>query len=465
MRIPVTGAGLKTLRARVSPCLVAILAMMATVAGLVETSRAAPALAGAQADPVVNAGDTAWMLTSAALVLLMTPALAFFYAGMVRRKNVLNTLMLSLSAAGIIGVAWVIVGYSLAFAPPQGGLGAFVGGLDYLGLNGVGLKPGPGPLPQTVPHQAFMIYQSMFAIITPALISGAIVERMKFKAFLVFMLAWSLLVYAPVAHWFWGGGWLSQRGALDFAGGAVVHITAGASALVAALVVGQRREYRESALRPHNLPFTLLGAGLLWFGWFGFNGGSALSSGQLATAAFVNTHISGATAMLVWMLLDNLMRREMTALGAATGAVAGLAGITPAAGFVAPMSAVAIGAIISFVCYLSANWRAKSRLDDSLDAFAVHGVGGFCGMLLTGVFATSALKDVNSAAASGLIEGHSGLFLNQLIASVATAIYAMGVSFVLLKILDATMGLRVSDEEEHQGLDLVAHGEEAYGEV
>ena len=419
----------------------------------------------AQADAVVNAGDTAWMLTSAALVLLMTPALAFFYGGMVRQKNMLNTLMLSLAAAGVVGVAWVLAGYSLAFAPNEGTGASFIGGLGYLGLNGVGLAPGPQPLPQTVPHQAFMIYQAMFAIITPALISGAIVERMKFKTFLVFMLLWSLLVYAPVAHWFWGGGWLAKMGAVDFAGGAVVHITAGASALVAALVVGQRREYRTAALRPHNLPFTLLGAGLLWFGWFGFNGGSALSSGQLATAAFVNTHISGATAMLVWMLLDNWTRREITALGAATGAIAGLAGVTPAAGFVSPMGAMAIGAIISGACYLSANWRARSKLDDSLDAFAVHGVGGFCGMLLTGVFATAALKSVNPSATSGLLEGSAHLLAMQLVASVATALYAMIVSFVLLKILDATMGLRVGDEAEHQGLDLHAHGEEAYAEI
>lgn len=287
---------------------------------------------------------------------------------------------------------------------------------------------------------------------------------MKFNTFLVFMLLWGLLVYCPVAHWFWGGGWLQKMGALDFAGGAVVHITAGFSALVAALMVGPRLEYRIQPLRPHNLPFTILGAGLLWFGWFGFNAGSALSSGRLATAAFVNTNTAGATAMLMWMLLDQISRKEITALGAATGAIAGLAGVTPSAGYVSPLGAMAIGAIISGICYLSANWRAKSSLDDSLDAFAVHGVGGFFGTLLTGVFATSALSRINPAAKSGLLEGNFGTLATQMMACVVTALYAMGVSFVLLKVLGATMGLRVSAEDENRGIDMCAHGEEAYGE-
>ena len=412
----------------------------------------------AQADKVVNAGDTAWILISAALVLLMTPALAFFYAGMVREKNVLNTLLMSFGAAALIGVSWILGGYSLAFGEGN----SLVGGLEYFGLRGVGLDA--APLAPTVPHQAFMIYQAMFAIITPALISGAVVERMKFTTFMVFMLLWSILVYSPVAHWFWGGGWLQKMGAMDFAGGAVVHITAGFSALVAALMVGPRREYRVQPLRPHNLPFTILGAGLLWFGWFGFNAGSALASGQLATAAFVNTNTAGATAMLVWMLLDQISRKEITALGAATGAIAGLAGVTPSAGFVSPLGAVCIGAIISGVCYLSANWRAKSPLDDSLDAFAVHGVGGFCGTILTGVFATSALAGINTAAKSGLLEGRVETLVTQIVACVVTAIYAMFVTFVLLKILGATMGLRVSEEDENRGLDMCAHGEEAYAE-
>ncbi len=411
-----------------------------------------------QADKVVNAGDTAWILISAALVLLMTPALAFFYAGMVREKNVLNTLLMSFGAAALIGVSWILGGYSLAFSEGN----SFVGGLNFAFLSDVGLDA--APLAPTVPHQAFMIYQAMFAIVTPALISGAVVERMKFTTFMVFMLLWSVLVYSPVAHWFWGGGWLQKMGALDFAGGAVVHITAGFSALVAALMVGPRREYRVQPLRPHNLPFTILGAGLLWFGWFGFNAGSALASGQLATAAFVNTNTAGATAMLVWMLLDHISRKEITALGAATGAIAGLAGVTPSAGFVSPMGAVCIGAIISGVCYLSANWRAKSPLDDSLDAFAVHGVGGFCGTILTGVFATAALTSINPAAKSGLLEGRAETFFTQIVACLATAIYAMFITFVLLKILGATMGLRVSEEDENRGLDTCAHGEEAYAE-
>ncbi len=412
-----------------------------------------------QADKVVNAGDTAWILTSAALVLLMTPALAFFYGGMVRGKNMLNTLLMSFGAAAIIGVAWLLLGYSLAF----GEANPLCGGLQYFGLSGVGLNA--APLSPTVPHQAFMIYQAMFAIITPALISGAVVERMKFTTFMVFMLLWSLLVYSPVAHWFWGGGWLQKMGALDFAGGAVVHITAGFSALVCALVVGPRREYRVQPLRPHNLPFTLLGAGLLWFGWFGFNAGSAFSSGQLSTAAFVNTNTAGATAMLVWMLLDQMTRKEMTALGGATGAIAGLAGVTPSAGFVTPLGAMAIGAIISAICYASATWRAKSPLDDSLDAFAVHGVGGFCGTLLTGVFVTATLTSINPAAKAGWLEGNAQTFLTQVIACIVTAVYSMAVTFVLLKILGATMGLRVSEEDEHRGLDLCAHGEEAYADA
>lgn len=412
----------------------------------------------AQADKVVNAGDTAWILISAALVLLMTPALAFFYAGMVREKNTLNTLLMSFGAAAVIGVAWILGGYSLAFGEGN----PFIGGLNFVLLRGVGLDG--APLAPTIPHQAFMIYQAMFAIITPALISGAVVERMKFTTFMVFMLLWSLLVYSPVAHWFWGGGWLQKMGAMDFAGGAVVHITAGFSALVAALMVGPRREYRVQSLRPHNLPFTILGAGLLWFGWFGFNAGSALSSGQLATAAFVNTNTAGATAMLMWMLLDHISRKEITALGAATGAIAGLAGVTPSAGFVSPLGAMCIGAIISGICYMSANWRAKSPLDDSLDAFAVHGVGGFFGTILTGVFATSALAAINPAVKSGLLEGHIETVATQIVACLATAIYAMVVTFVLLKILGATMGLRVSEENEHRGLDMCAHGEEAYAE-
>jgi ammonium transporter, Amt family len=433
-------------------------AMLAVLAACPLFLSKAALAAPEQADKSVNSGDTAWILVSAAMVLLMTPALAFFYGGMVRAKNMLNTLLLSLGAAAIIGVAWLLLGYSLAFGEGN----PWCGGLQYFALRGVGLEG--APLASTVPHQAFMIYQAMFAIITPALISGAVVERVKFTTFMVFMLLWSLLVYAPVAHWFWGGGWLQKMGALDFAGGAVVHITAGFSALVCALVVGPRREYRVQPLRPHNLPFTLLGAGLLWFGWFGFNAGSALSSGQLSTVAFVNTNTAGATAMLVWMLLDQITRKEVTALGAATGAIAGLAGVTPSAGFVTPMAAVAIGAIISAVCYLSATLRAKSKLDDSLDAFAVHGVGGLVGTLLTGVFVTGALTSINAAARPGLLEGNFSTFTTQLVACAVTVVYSMAVTFVILKVLNAMMGLRVSEEDEHRGLDIAAHGEEAYAD-
>ncbi len=409
-----------------------------------------------------NTGDTAWMLTSSAFVLLMTPALAFFYAGMVRQKNALNTLMLSFGAAAIIGVAWVLAGYSLAFAPGN----PFIGGLGFLFLKDVGLDNSQSLSP-TIPHQCFMIYQAMFAIITPALISGAVVERIKFKTFMVFMLLWSLFVYSPVAHWVWGGGWLGSMGAMDFAGGTVVHVNAGFSALVAAIVLGPRRDYKVQQLRPHNLPFTLLGAGLLWFGWFGFNAGSAVASGQLATAAFVNTNTATAAAMLTWMLLDWITRKEVTALGAATGAVAGLVGITPAAGFVMPMGALALGAIVSAICYVSANWRAKSTLDDSLDAFAVHGVGGFTGAVLTGVFSASILatQKISPLALPGLLEGGVKTVITQIIAAGASAVYAMVVTFILLKILDATMGLRVSEEAEQRGLDLTEQGEEAYGEA
>lgn len=441
---------------RVAVSMAAMLALLGglAVAALAQAKEAAP--------PAIDKGDTAWMLTSAAFVLLMTPALAFFYAGMVRQKNALNTLMLSFAAAAVIGVSWVLVGYTLAFSPGNG----FIGGLDWIGLRGVGLESAPiAGTPLTIPHQAFMIYQAMFAIITPALISGSVVERIKFKTFLVFMFLWGLCVYCPVAHWVWGGGWLGKLGAMDFAGGTVVHVNAGFSALVAAIMVGQRRDYKVQPLRPHNLPFTLLGAGLLWFGWFGFNAGSALSSGQLATAAFVNTNTATAAAMLTWMLLDQITRKEMTALGAATGAVAGLVGITPAAGFVGPLGALALGAIVSGVCFCSANWRAKSKLDDSLDAFAVHGVGGFTGAVLTGVFATGALKAYNTAVVPGLLEGHPGTVVTQLIAAASAAVYAMVVSFILLKILDATMGLRVSEETEQRGLDEVEQGEQAYAET
>jgi Amt family ammonium transporter len=415
----------------------------------------------------IDTGDTAWMLASSALVLLMTPGLAFFYGGLVRSKNVLNALLMSMGAMAVLGVLWAVVGYSLAF----GGTGnPFVGSLEYLGLNGVGVTENypHAAAPQTIPHQAFMVFQMMFFIITPALISGALVERMKFSTYLLFIALWGLLVYCPVAHWVWHkDGWLFAKGVMDFAGGAVVHVNAGFAALAVCLALGPRKDYRKEPLRPHSLPLCLLGVGLLWFGWFGFNAGSAIASGSLATAAFVNTQLGAAAAMFTWMMIDQITRKEMTALGAGTGAVAGLVGITPACGFVSPMGALAVGAITSAVCYLSATLRAKSALDDSLDAFAVHGVGGFTGALLTGVFSTKLLADtkVNTAALPGLLEGNFSAFLNQFIGVAAVALYTFTISFVLCKVLQAVTNLRVSEEQEDRGLDISLHGEEAYAEM
>ena len=401
---------------------------------------------------MVNA-DVVWMLVSTALVLLMTPALGFFYGGMVRSKNALNTLMMSFAALGPVAVMWAVAGYSLAFSPGT----PFVGGFGYLGLRGVTLEA-----QGTIPHLLFMAYQGTFAIITPALISGAVVERMRFKAYLLFVVIWGLLVYAPVAHWVWGGGFLPPAAALDFAGGAVVHVNAAAAALVAAVVVGPRKDYGRRAMLPHSVPFTLLGAGLLWFGWFGFNAGSALGANGLASVAFVNTNTAAAAATLVWMILDQITKKEITALGAASGAVAGLVGITPAAGFVSPMGSIAVGGLTSLVCFFAANWRAKSKLDDSLDAFAVHGVGGATGAILTGIFCTTAY---NSASAKGLLEGNAGQLIIQLEATIATALYTMVMTFIILKVLGAIMGLRVDEESEERGLDIAEHGEEAYSAV
>jgi Amt family ammonium transporter len=413
-----------------------------------------------------DTGDTAWMLISAALVLLMTPALAFFYGGLVRSKNALNTLLMSFGAMALMGVLWVVCGYSLAFGGGGEGAHNFIGDLQLCFFNGVGLNSA-SELAPTIPHQLFAIFQGMFFIITPALISGSLVERVKFSTFMTFMALWGLLVYCPVAHWVWCGGWLGDWGVMDFAGGAVVHVNAGFAALAVAIALGPREGYGKRPLPPHSLPLCLLGAGLLWFGWFGFNGGSALSSGTLATAAFVNTQIGAASAMLVWMLIDQLRNKQMTALGAATGAVAGLVGITPACGFVSPAGAICVGALTSGVCYVSATLRAQSKLDDSLDAFAVHGVGGFVGAVLTGVFATGVLRaqGISPLALSGLLEGDFGVFLRQFGATATVAIYSFSVSFVLCKILQRVMELRVSPEAEHRGLDISLHGEEAYAEA
>jgi ammonium transporter, Amt family len=419
-------------------------------------SAVAPAASEVPAFPV-DSGDTAWILTSAALVLLMTPALAFFYGGLVRRKNMLSVLMQCFMLMGLITLQWVFFGYSLSFGPDVKGL---IGGLDWFGLKGVGLAPNPD-YAATIPHQAFMIFQAMFAIITPGLILGAFAERMKFSAFCVFSLLWATLVYNPVCHWVWGvGGFLRQDGALDFAGGAVVHINAGAAALAAALVLGKRRGYPKHMSPPHNLPFAVLGAGLLWFGWFGFNGGSALGSGALATNAFVVTHIAAATAGLAWALLDWVFNKHPTMLGTITGAVAGLVAITPAAGFVNPMGAVGIGVTVSMICYVFVAWvKPKAGYDDSLDAFGVHGVGGIWGAVATGLWAT---KSVNAAGADGLFYGNAGLLGVQIKAVLVTAVYSFVVSWILLKLVDWALGLRVSEQNERIGLDLTEHREAAY---
>ncbi|GAB4486114.1 MAG: ammonium transporter [Thermodesulfovibrionales bacterium] len=405
----------------------------------------------------IDPGDTAFVLISAALVMLMTPGLAMFYGGMVRRKNVLGTLMHSFVAIALVSVQWVLVGYSLSFGPDVHGL---IGNLDWIGLNSVGVEPNPD-YAATVPHLAFMIYQAMFAVITPALISGAFAERMKFSAFLVFTLLWSTLVYDPVAHWVWGvGGWLRNLGALDFAGGIVVHITSGISALAAALIVGKRKGYLREPMPPHNLPLTVLGAGLLWFGWFGFNAGSALSAGGLSTIAFVMTHIAAVTATLVWVVIEWLHRGKPTMFGAATGAIAGLATITPASGFVGAMGSMAIGACAGAVCYLSLNLKSRLRYDDSLDAFGVHGVGGILGTLGAGLFAQ---KAVNAAGNDGLFFGNPHQLFVQAGAIAVVAVFSFVVSAVLLTLIDVTIGLRVSEEEEVQGIDLTEHEESGYG--
>ncbi len=417
---------------------------------LVSEVQAAPAATG------VDPGDTSWLLISSALVMLMTPGLALFYGGMVRRKNVLGTIMQSFIALGVITIQWVLYGYSLAFGPD---IGAVIGSLKWIGLRGVGLEPFPD-YAATVPHQAFMVFQMMFAVITPALITGAIAERFKFKTYLVFLILWSTLVYDPLAHWVWGnGGWIKNLGALDFAGGLVVHISSGVAALAATLVVGRRRGYGEEPMPPHNLTMTLLGAALLWFGWFGFNGGSAVASGSLATSAFVVTHISTAAAALSWMIAEWAYRGNPTVLGAASGAVAGLVAITPASGFVGPLSAILIGLGAGVVCYLAINLKSKLGYDDSLDVVGVHGVGGTLGALATGLFAS---KAVNPAGSDGLFFGNPALLSQQALSVVVAWLYSFVVTWIILKILDRTMGLRVTDEHELHGLDLSQHGETGY---
>ncbi|MGO8763142.1 MAG: ammonium transporter [Desulfobaccales bacterium] len=405
----------------------------------------------------MNSGDTAFMLVSAALVMLMTPGLALFYGGMVRSKNVLGTIMQNFILLGLISVLWAIYGYSLAFGPD---VGHFIGNLSWAGLAGVGFEPFKA-YSETIPHQTFMIYQCMFAIITPALITGAFAERLKFSAFLVFMVLWFTLVYCPVAHWVWGdGGWLKNLGALDFAGGTVVHINAGIAALAAALVVGKRQGYgNHTTFIPHNLPMTILGAGLLWFGWFGFNAGSALAAGALASSAFTATHLATAAATLSWVGVEWMVRGKATTLGAASGAVAGLVAITPAAGYVGPMSAIIIGLVAGIICYLAVLAKPRLGYDDSLDVVGVHCVGGIIGALCTGLFAS---KLVNPAGGDGLFFGNPGQFVIQLAAVGVTLVFSFVVSYILFKILDATMGLRVTTEDEVAGLDISEHQETAY---
>jgi len=414
----------------------------------------------AQETSQINTGDTAWMLTSSALVLLMTaPGLALFYGGLVRRKNGLATIMQSFILMALISIQWVLWGYTLAFGPDRGGL---IGGLDWVGLIGVEGVPNPDYAP-TIPHQTFMIYQAMFAIITPALITGAVAERMKFSAFLVFSLLWATFVYDPLAHWVWGkGGWMGMlggMGALDFAGGTVVHISSGITALAAVLVMGKRLGYPHEPMPPHNLPFTVIGAALLWVGWFGFNAGSALSAGALATSAFVATNTGSAAAALSWMFTEWAVRGKPTVLGAASGAVAGLVAITPAAGFVGPLSAIVIGAAGGVLCFAACNLKARFGYDDSLDVVGIHCIGGVTGALLTGIFAS---KAVNAAGADGLLFGNPAQLVTQLIATVTTLVYCFVVAFVLLKIVDAIMGLRANEDDEFAGLDLSQHGENAY---
>ena len=402
---------------------------------------------------MIDKGDTAWLLISTALVMLMTPGLALFYGGMVRSKNILGTVMQSFISLAVVTIIWVLYGYSLAFGPDKWSL---IGGLDYIGLKGVGMDP--GPFVATVPHILFMAFQLMFAIITPALITGAFAERFRFRTYLVFLVLWVTVVYCPLAHWVWGGGWIGAKlGALDFAGGLVVHISSGASALAAAIIVGKRKDYGVKAIPPHNLVLTLLGAALLWFGWYGFNAGSALAANGLASMAFVTTHIATAAAILSWMFAEWIHQHKPTALGAASGAIAGLVAITPAAGFVTPFGALIIGLIGGLVCYIAVNLKSVFGYDDSLDAVGVHGVGGTWGAIATGLFASAAINGK-----TGLFYGSAGLLSPQIISVITAWAFSFVVTIIILKVLDATMGLRVTEEEENVGLDLSEHGERAY---
>jgi Amt family ammonium transporter len=406
---------------------------------------------------VINGADTAWILLSTAMVMLMTPGVALFYGGMVRSKNVLSTIMMSFMSLGVIGILWALFGYSLAFGTDHWGL---IGGFDYVGLRNVGQAASAIYAP-TVPHLAFMVFQMMFAVITVALITGAVVERIKFSTLFLFSVLWFTLVYVPVAHWVWGGGWLAKLGVLDFAGGLVVHITAGVSALAMAFLLGPRKGLFDGERMPaHNVPMVVIGAGLLWFGWFGFNAGSALTSGGLAASTFVTTNLSAAAGAFTWMILSWYFRRP-TVTGIVTGAVAGLGAVTPASGFVSPMWGVVIGVIAAIIAYYCIQFRMKRKVDEFLDVWAVHGMGGSWGVLATGLFAS---LSVNGMGASGLIHGGGMFFLKQLLAVVAIWAFSFGMTWGLGKLVDLIMGLRVNETEESVGLDISQHGERAYGE-
>lgn len=422
--------------------------LMAIVVGMGEWS---VALAEEGGVLIVDTGDTAWILMSSALVLcMMLPGLALFYGGLVRSKNVLGTIMHTAVILCLITLVWVIGGYSLAFGPDIGGV---IGSLEWLGLQGVGLEPSPD-YASTIPHQVFMVFQLMFAAITVALITGAVAERMNFKALLLFSVLWSLCIYSPLAHWVWGGGWLGQMGALDFAGGAVVHISSGFGALVCAIMLGKRKGFGTEPMPPHNLPMTVLGAGLLWFGWFGFNAGSALGANGGAGVAFIATHIAASAGGLSWMVAEWVHRGKPTVLGIASGIIAGLATITPAAGFVGPISAMVFGLVAGTLCYIAVVWKMKLGYDDSLDVVGIHGVGGFMGILGAGLFA--------SIGATGLFFGNPEQFGIQVILALVTLVFSVVGTYIILKIVDLTVGLRISAQEEVMGLDLSQHNERAY---
>ncbi|GAB6158424.1 ammonium transporter [Desulfotomaculum varum] len=411
-----------------------------------------PGTAWAADKSVVDTGDTTFIIICAALVMIMTPGLALFYGGMVRKKNVLSTIMLSFIVICVVSIIWALYGYTLAFGSDVGGL---IGGLDYLGLQGVGQEPNG-----TIPHFIFMTFQLMFALITVAIITGSVAERMRFPAFLAFIVLWASLVYSPLCHWVWGGGWLMQLGALDFAGGTVVHISSGVAGLVAALVIGKRRGYGSEPMVPHNLPMTVLGAALLWFGWFGFNAGSALAANGLAASAFAVTHLAAAAGGVSWVLAEWAHHGKPTLLGCVSGAVAGLVAITPAAGFVAPLPAILIGLVVGPVCYFAvAVVKSKLGYDDALDAFGIHGVGGTWGAIATGLFAS---KTVNQAGTDGLFYGHAAQLVTQLIGVGATIVFAGLATFLILKVIGLFTDLRVSADDEMIGLDVSVHGENAY---